>query len=215
MSRQEEMVKKKTKTKGCRGVHHSIHSPNLELEYCKNCAGYVQIIKNHTCYCCKKPLAKFLKHTWLSRVLKFGVRQHHNFLRDWSMFPMDCVEVKNLEKPRTITQYFPEGSDMAKEYPTGKRIKIKEGFYRGHRSGMVWLEVKYRDTVYEIPAKYLALALEPINEDAKLDMIKKHVGIKGLRIWIPDSEQTDVKCMRCDSFLRMKGDKVLCPKCDK
>lgn len=202
MSTQEELVKKKTKTKGCRGMHHSIHSPNLELEYCKNCAGYVQIIKNHICSCCTKPLVKFLKHTWLSRVLKFGVRQHHNFLRDWSMFPMDCVDVKTLDKIKTVYDC------------SGNKIRVKEGFFKGHKSGMVWLEVKYRDTVYEIPAKYLALALEPINEEDKLALIKSHVGIKGLRIWIPDSEQTDVKCNRCDSFLRMKGDKVLCPKCN-
>lgn len=202
MSKQEQLTKaKKAKTKGCRGIHFSIHSPNLELEFCKNCSGYVQFTSDHICDCCRKPLAKFLKHTWLARVLKFGVRQHHNFLRDWSMFPMDCVDVKKLDKTKTVVDY------------SGNKTKIKEGFYRGHKSGMVWLEVKYRDTVYEIPAKYLALALEPINEEAKLNLIKKHVGIKGLRIWIPDSEQTDVKCQRCDSFLRMKDDKILCPKC--
>ncbi len=187
-------IKRIRKKNGCRNMHNSIHSPHLELEFCVKCNAHVQVIEGNVCSCCKKTLVKFLKHTWLSRVLKFGVRQHHNFLRDWSMFPMDQVSV--------ITDN------------SGK--KKNEIFVKGHSSCMTKLEIKYRDTVYEIPAKYLALYYEPIDEESKLELIKKHVSIKGLRIWIPDEEQTDVKCQRCDSFLRLdKNAKVRCPKCDK
>lgn len=202
MSSQQEVKKEgKKKTNGCRQIHFSIHSPHLELEFCKNCDAYVQAIEGNKCSCCKKQLVKFLKHTWLSRVLKFGVRQHHNFLRDWAMFPMDCINVENLDRIKRTHDI------------SGNKINVKEIFERGKKACMVMLEIKYRDTVYEIPAKWLALALEPIEEEAKLELIKRHVSIKGLRIWIPDDEQTDVKCTRCDTFLRYKADKIFCPKC--
>lgn len=188
-----QQIKKMRKQNGCRGIHHSIHSPTLKLEFCKKCNAYIQTIQGNVCSCCKKPLVKLLKNTWLSRVLKFGVRQHHNFLRDWNMFPMDALNVEIRSE--------------------GK--KTNEVFVNGHDSIKTILEIKYRETVYEIPAKYLALALEPIEEDAKLSLIKKHVKIKGFRVWIPDEEQMDVKCKRCDSFLRFgKDEKIKCPKCD-
>lgn len=110
------------------------------------------------------------------------------------MFPMDCLNVENISANK----------------------KINEVFRRGHGCGQILLEVKYRETIYLIPAKYLALALEPIAEDAKLELIKKHVKIKGFRVWIPDEEKTDVKCPRCDSYLRFgKDEKIKCPKCEQ
>lgn len=190
-TRQIEKIRKQN---GCRGIHNSIHSPHLKLDFCKKCNAYVQALDGNVCSCCKKQLVKLLKNTWLSRVLKFGVRQHHNFLRDWNMFPMDMLNVE------TRTE--------------GK--KKNEVFTNGHHAGVTILEIKYRDTVYSIPAKYLALALEPIEEDVKLALIKNHIKIKGFRVWIPDEEKTDVKCKRCDSFLRFgNDDKIKCPKCDK
>lgn len=170
------LVKKKN---GCRGMHHSCHSPHLELEFCKTCDAYVQIRAHNVCQCCEKTVVKFVKHTWLSRVLKFGVKQHANFIRDWSRYPDQGVEYKKLTKPYFWTQTFPDG--------TTKRIKVTEGFVKKPKHSQ-FLEVKYRDTVYEIEIKYLALALETIKEDEKLTIIKRHVGIKGLRIWIDSDE---------------------------
>lgn len=166
---------------GCRKIHHSIHSPHLELEYCKNCDAHVQVRAENKCSCCDRTIPKFLTHTWLSRVLKFGVKQHHNFIRDWNMWPNDLIH-------------------------DGERfLKIGDP---------TWLEIKYRDTVYEIPAKYLALALEPIEEKAKLDIIKSHIGIKGFRVWIPEDEEIDLKCERCGKKMMMRKDKMFCTVCD-
>lgn len=170
------LIKKKN---GCRGIHHSCHSPHLELEFCKTCDAYVQIRGHNICQCCAKTVVKFVKHTWLSRVLKFGIKQHANFIRDWSRYPDQGVEYRKLKKPYSWIQTYPDG--------TKKTVKVIEGFVKKPKHSQ-YLEVKYRDTVYEIEVKFLALALETIKEDAKLAIIKKHVGIKGLRIWIGDDE---------------------------
>lgn len=220
MAKQEQKTVNRTRKKnGCRGIHHSIHSPHLELEFCKKCDAHVQALDGNICSCCKKPLVKLLKNTWLSRVLKFGVRQHHNFLRDWMLYPDFCT-VEPLKKPYTWHQIKVDPKtgkpviDPKTNKPVTIPIRVTEGFVKKPRNSQI-LEVRYRDTVYVIPAKYLALALEPLPEDVKLKMIKKHVKIKGFRIWLPDEEQTDVKCPRCSSYLRYdKNEKVRCPKCD-
>lgn len=208
-------IKKKN---GCRDIHYSCHSPHLELEFCQNCDGYVQLRNKTHCECCAKTVAKVIKHTWLNRVLKFGIRQHKNFINDWVRFPDQGVEFKTLEKPYEYKQTFSDG--------TTKKIRVLEVYVKKPRRSQL-LEIKYRDTVYEIEVKYLAFALETNDasddkakikggEDAKLDIIKQHIGIKGLRIWIPDTEQMDTKCSRCNSFLRYdKHDNFFCPKCGK
>lgn len=206
------------KKNGCRDLHYSCHSPHLELEFCQNCDAYVQTRSKTLCECCLKTLTKVIKHTWLNRVLKFGIRQHKNFISDWSRFPDQGVEYKPLDKPYEYKQTFADG--------TTKKIRVTEGYVKKPRRSQL-LEIKYRDTVYEIEVKYLALALETNDasddnagirggEDAKLDIIKKHIGIKGLRIWIPDTELMDTKCSKCSSFLRYdKDDNFFCPKCGK
>lgn len=171
---QKPIVKKKN---GCRGLHHSCHSPHLELEFCKNCDANVQVRNRNICQCCEKLVVKFIKHTWLSRVLKFGLKQHANFIRDWSRYPDQGIEYRKLRKPYTWVQTYPDG--------TKKTVKVTEGFVKKPKHSQ-YLEVKYRDTVYEIEVKFLALALETIKEDDKLTIIKKQVGIKGLRIWIDE-----------------------------
>jgi len=220
------------KKNGCRTIHHSCHSPHKETEFCKNCEAYVELIGKKTCGCCGKEVAKFLKHTWLSRVLKFGIRQHRNFINDWAMFPDQGVEFKTLDKPYTWYQdiFDPKTGKDVIDSKTGKikkrKIVVTEVYTkRPKRSQMV--EIKYRDTVYEIEVKFLALALETNDgsndkadirggEDAKLEIINKHIGIKGLRIWIPDGEIMDTQCNRCHSFLRYdKHDNFFCPKCGK
>jgi len=226
---------KKTRFKkknGCRSLHHSCHSPHLETEFCKNCDAYVELINKNQCDCCGKEVMKFLKHTWLSRVLKFGIRQHRNFINDWVMFPDQGIEYKKLDKPYA---YYQEIIDPKTQKPvidskTGKikkrKIVVEEVYTKPPKRSQM-LEIKYRDTVYEIEVKYLALALETIDasddkagirggEEAKLEIIKKHIGIKGLRIWIPDGEIMDTKCNRCQSFLRYdKKDNFFCPKCGR
>lgn len=211
----KKLVRKKN---GCRELHYSIHSPHLELDFCTNCDAYVQSRNKIQCECCGKGVSKPIKHTWLSRVLKFGIRQHRNFINDWARFPDQGVEYATLKNPYEYTQKFPDG--------TTKKIKVTEGYVKKPRRSQL-LEIKYRDTVYEIEVKYLALALETNDgtddiasikggEDAKLDIIKNHIGIKGLRIWIPDTEQIDTKCNKCNSFLRYdKDDNFFCPKCGK
>ena len=240
MTSVSETVQKKKirviKSTGCRSIHFSIHSPNLKLEYCKNCDGMVQVLDKNTCACCKKTVAKLLTYTWLTRVLKFGVKQHHNFIKDWLMYP-DFCEVRPLKKPYVWYQDIYETKppyNPVIDHKTGKtkqrKIMVKEGFMK-KPSNSQFLEVRYRETVYSIPVKYLALALEPNDasitdlhgkilvdggEAAKLKMIKKHVGIKGLRIFYPEQEQMDIKCKACREFLKFdKDDNIFCPQCDK
>jgi len=185
-----QQIPKPRKKNGCRNNHHSCHSPHKELEFCKNCDAYVETRPSNICECCEKTIAKFLKHTWLTRVLKFGIKQHANYIRDWSRYPEQGVEVAKLEKPYTWIQTFPDG--------TTKKIKVTEGFIKKPKHSQ-YLEIKYRETVYEIEIKYLAFTLEVNDgtddnakiqggEDAKLNIIKKHIGIKGFRIWIPEEE---------------------------
>jgi len=209
------------KDTGCRDIHFSVHSPNLKLEFCKNCDGYVQVIESNICSCCKKKTGKVLKYTWLSRVLKFGVKQHHNFLKDWILFPDQGITVGRLKEPYVWEQELrdPKTHKRLIDKTTGKvktrKILVKEGFKKPPKHSQ-YLEVRYRDTVYQIEVKYLALALEPIEDDAKLALIKKHVGIKGLRIWIPAEEQMDMKCKKCTEFLKYDNDdNVFCPYCDR
>lgn len=186
MSKLLQKEKNVIKSSGCRGIHFSIHSPHLELQYCKTCDAHVQTKQSNTCECCSKVIPTKSNGAWLNKVLKFGVRQHHNFIRDWCMFP--------TKEP-------------------------------------VWLEIYYRRTVYEIPVKYLALSLETNDgsvsdkngkiivrggEDAKLKLIRKAVGIKGLRCTIPEDQEMDMKCNRCGMKLRYdKQDNIFCPDCDK
>lgn len=228
--------KKIIKSTGCRNIHFSVHSPNLKLEYCKNCDGMVQVIEKNFCACCKKKVAKLLTYSWLTRVLKFGVKQHHNFINDWLRYP-DFCEVRPLKKPYVWYQDVYEDKppyNPVLDHKTGKqkqrKILVKEGFVKRPKNSQI-LEVRYRDTVYSIPVKYLALALEPNDadvlddngkvvieggEEAKLKMIKKHVGIKGLRIYYPEEEQMDIKCKICCEFLKFdKDDNIFCPICDK
>lgn len=217
---------------GCRGLHHSCHSPHLETEFCKNCDAYVELRGKNTCNCCDKEVVKFLKHTWLSRVLKFGIRQHRNFINDWVRFPDQGVEVQTLEKPYTWYQEVRDQKtgnliiDPDTGKPKLKKIVVKEGYVKKPRRSQM-VEIKYRDTVYEIEIKYLALALETNDatddkakirggEDVKLEIINRHIGIKGLRIWIPEGEIMDTQCTVCNSFLRYdKQDNFFCPKCGK
>jgi len=234
---QKEKNKKIIKNTGCRNIHFSVHSPNLKLEYCKNCDGMVQCIDKNICACCKKTVTKMLTYTWLTRVLKFGVKQHHNFIKDWLLFP-DFCEVRPLKKPYVWYQDVYEDKppyNPVIDSKTGKqkqrKIMVKEGFMKPPRNSQI-LEVRYRETVYSIPVKFLALALETNDgdimdeenkkvlveggESAKLKIIKKHVGIKGLRIYYPEEEQMDIKCKACCEFLKFdKDDNIFCPSCSK
>jgi len=220
------------KKNGCRGFHHSCHSPHIETEFCKNCDAYVELIGKNTCNCCEKEVVKFLKHTWLSRVLKFGIRQHRNFLNDWVRFPDQGVLFDTLKEPY---EWYQEERDLKTHKlildpktnkPKLKKILVTEVYTSKPRRSQM-LEIKYRDTVYEIEVKYLALALETLDasddiaqikggEEKKLEIINQHIGIKGLRIWIPEGEIMDTTCMKCNSFLRYdKNDNFFCPKCGK
>lgn len=229
--KQVNIVKKlePRKKNGCRGLHYSCHSPTVETEFCKNCDGYVQLKNKNTCSCCEKEVVRFLKHTWLNRVLKFGIRQHKNFINDWVRFPDQGVHYEKLVKPYTWYQEErdPKTFELILDQKTGnpklKKITVEEGYSKKPRRSQM-LEIKYRDTVYEIEVKYLALALETLDatddnakfRDKKLEIINRHIGIKGLRIWIPDGEIMDTKCTICSSFLRYdKNDNFFCPKCGK
>ncbi len=213
----KERVRKKN---GCRGLHFSCHSPHLETEFCKNCNAYVKLQGKKQCECCSKDVVKFLKHTWLSRVLKFGIRQHRNFINDWVMFPEQGLFSETLKEPYTWYQKeFDKKGKPIIDPKTSKqkvrKIKVEEIYVKKPKRSQM-LEIKYRDTVYEIEVKYLALALEAGDEDAKLQIINRHIGIKGLRIWIPEGEIMDTKCDTCKSYLRYdKKDNFFCPKCGK
>ena len=222
-----------TKDVGCRKIHFSIHSPNLKLEFCVKCDDYVQLISGNVCACCKRVVPKMLKYTWLTRVLKFGVKQHHNFLKDWMLYP-DYCEVRPLEKPYVWYQEIFDENGNPQIDEKGKiktrRILVKEGFTKPPRNSQ-FLEVRYRETIYQIPVKYLALALVSNDgdvvdekgkvvieggEEAKLKIIKKHTGIKGLRVYYPEEEQMDLKCKRCCEYLKFdKDDNIFCPSCDR
>ena len=190
---QKNVLKKKN---GCRGLHYSCHSPHLELEFCKTCDSYVQIRGQNICQCCEKTIPKFLKHTWLTRVLKQGIKQHRNFIRDWSRFPEQGVVYEKLKKPYSYEQKMADGST--------KRIRVTERFVKKPRYSQ-FLEINYRHIVYEIEIKYLVMALEIVDADvidpktkkvvikggerAKLDMIKSNIIIKGFGLRIPEEEE--------------------------
>ena len=219
------------KKNGCRNLHHSCHSPHIETEFCKNCDAYVELVGKKQCECCNKDVVKFLKHTWLSRVLKFGIRQHRNFLNDWTRFPDQGIVYEKLKTPYSYYQDIFDKTGKPEIDPKTNKVRqrkivVTEGYVKKPKRSQM-LEIKYRDTVYEIEVKYLALALETNDatddkrnikggEDAKLGLINRHIGIKGLRIWIPDTEVTDTKCSICYSFLRYdKNDDFYCTKCGK
>ena len=208
----ETQIKKQRTNKKCRGSKHhfSIHSPKHDVEFCKKCDAYVEVIeiKNNTsgeiqkgmCRCCGSSTIKNQKKTWLTRVLKAGVRQHHNILRDWTLFPDGC----NIDeiKPRSYTD------------STGKRIFVRE-IYSKKPKYTQFVEIKYNETVYEISLKYLALYLEPINEEDKLRIINKKIGIKGYRITYPEEEEMDERCVVCNCKLRYNlGGRIFCPDCN-
>lgn len=81
---------------------------------------------------------------------------------------------------------------------------------------MSMIEVRFQEQVYEVPIKYLALAMEVPNNPDILNIFKHHVKLKGLRFIIPDEEQTDTKCEKCNEFLKLdRRGREICPKCDK
>lgn len=211
VTKQQTTLKKKTKSnKKCRGDqnHYSIHSPKHDVEFCKKCDAYVEVIdienngeiEKGMCRCCGSNTIKNQKKTWLTRVLKAGIRQHHNILRDWSAFPDGC-EVTEI-KPRSYVDL------------SGKRIYVREIFTKKQKHTQ-FVEIKFNSTVYEISLKYLALYLEVINEDAKLKIIGKKIGIKGYRITYPEEEQMDERCYICNCKLKYKLDgRIFCPECN-
>ena len=80
----------------------------------------------------------------------------------------------------------------------------------------VWLEIRHQETVYEVKAKYLALAYERPNHHEILGIFKKNVRLKGLRMLIPDDETTDSKCPQCNEYLKVgRRGNEFCPRCVK
>jgi hypothetical protein len=178
------------------------------VEFCKKCDAYVEVydienngeIQKGMCRCCGSNTIKNQKKTWLTRVLKAGIRQHHNVLRDWSAFPDGC-RIDEI-KPRSYTDL------------SGKRVFVREVFSRKPRGGQ-FVEIKYNSTVYEISLKYLALYLEPLIEEEKLKIINKKIGIKGYRITYPTSEEMDERCITCRCKLRYTlQNEIYCPECN-
>ncbi len=205
MMKVEEVKTKVSGNKKCRGEanHFSIHSPKHDIEFCKKCDAYVEEIANGEkgiCRCCGSQTVKNQKKTWLTRVLKAGIRQHHNVIRDWSSFPEGC-RIDEI-KPRSFT-------DMA-----GKRIRVREVYSKKPRSSQ-YVEIKYNETVYEIQLKYLALYLEPLIESEKLAVIGKKLSIKGYRITYPTTEEMDERCVTCNCKLKytLEG-QIFCPECN-
>jgi len=201
------LTKQDLTNKKCRGAqnHFSIHSPKHDIEFCKKCDAYVEVLvvqetKKEQCRCCGGKTDKKEKKTWLTRVLKAGIRQHHNIIRDWTCFPNGC-EVKEI-RPRSFT-------DMK-----GKRIVVREIFTKAPKHSQ-YVEIKYNETVYEIQLKYLAFYLEPIIEEDKLAIIGKKISIKGYRIIYPEEEEMDERCVTCNCKLRYNlNGQIFCPECN-
>jgi|APSaa5957512535_1039671.scaffolds.fasta_scaffold22143_4 hypothetical protein len=200
----------KRSNKKCRGAqhHYSVHSPKHDIEFCKKCDAYVEVLdiqtktelKKGMCRCCGSKTIKHQKKTWLTRVLKAGLRQHHNVIRDWCMYPIGC-QVEEI-KPRSFTDY------------SGKRITVREVFSKKPKHSQ-YVEIKYNETVYEIQLKYLALYLEPINEEEKLTLIGKKLSIKGYRITYPEEEEMDERCVTCNCKLKYNlSGQIFCPECN-
>lgn len=77
-------------------------------------------------------------------------------------------------------------------------------------------EIKHQDQIYEVPIKYLALAMEMPNSPEILNIFKKHVKLKGLRIIIPEEENIDTKCEKCNEYLKLdRRGREICPNCNK
>lgn len=195
---------KKRNAYKCRGVqnHYSIHSPKHEVEFCKKCDAYVEVMDKNYCRCCGIKIVKQQKKDWLVRVLKAGIRQHHNVLRDWIMFPNEC-QIAEI-KPRSYLDL------------SGKRIFVREVFSKKPRNVQrQYVEIKYKSTVYEIQLKYLALFLESVNHEEILKIIDKKLSIKGYRITYPEEEEMDERCVSCGCKLRYNlQNQIFCPECN-
>lgn len=206
----KQVKKQKRNIKKCRGAqnHYSIHSPKHDVEFCKKCDAHVEVIsvtnngetENDICRCCGSKTIKIQKKTWLARVLKAGIRQHRNIIRDWIMFPEGALE--EPIKPRTVRDL------------NGNKIRVTEGYTKKPKHSQQ-VEIKFNSTVYSIEIKYLALYLETINEEEKLNIIGKKIGIKGYRITYPESEEMDEKCVTCSTKLKYNLDQqIFCPNCN-
>lgn len=80
----------------------------------------------------------------------------------------------------------------------------------------IYLEVRFQGQVHEVRAKYLALAMERPNHPDILQIFKKNVKLKGLRIIIPEDEPIDSKCEQCNEQLRLdRRGREFCARCDK
>ncbi len=88
-------------------------------------------------------------------------------------------------------------------------------FPLGTKENPIYVEIKYREVVYEIDIKYLALFHQPLPPKEILPLIKDNLFIKGLRLWVPDEEFLDEKCGACGTIMKYnrKGDEF-CPECN-
>ncbi len=85
-------------------------------------------------------------------------------------------------------------------------MPIREPFY---------VKIKYKDTVYQIQIKYLALYLEEIPKEDKLRILKKKLRIFGFRFSYPELEEMDETCVSCGEKLtyNLEG-QIFCKNCN-
>lgn len=135
-----------------------------------------------------------------------------------------CCKTKSLEYKNMIStiRIVNKGIKQHKygirswlQFPSDVEINhTNNGFKRPRYFNMV--EIRFQEQVYEVPIKYLALAMEVPNNPEVLEIFKNNVRLKGLRIIIPDDEQIDTRCEKCNEFLRLdRRGREICPKCDK
>ncbi len=74
---------------GCRKRHVSIHNPNLEIHFCKNCHANVTATEDLICNCCGKVVPKMVKNHYarLEKVLNKATREYGQLAEDWGAYP--------------------------------------------------------------------------------------------------------------------------------
>jgi len=89
-------------------------------------------------------------------------------------------------------------------------------FPTGTKENPIYLEINYREVVYETDVKFLALfQCSTLPPKEILPLIKDNLFIKGIRIWVPDDEFMDEKCPHCNMVMKYNRKGVeFCPSCN-
>lgn len=185
-----ELVQKSKSAPQCRGTqyHRSIHSPKYELEFCKKCDAYVEFRK--VCQACSEnPDIE-------------PAKCHHGF----TCYCCGSKTEKPLNKlwlQRVLNSGIRQHSNVIRDWC---RMPTRDP---------VDLEIFFKGSVYGIQIKYLALFMERINEEDKMNIISKKIWRIGFNIFYPDIQEMQETCVTCGNNLVFNmNNKIFCKTCN-